>query len=184
MQKDQCFKMKGQNYQWYILSVRGGREEKTIEKIKKDLEKKGWSGCFRDLKVVSDSQKKNILRGYILCYCHLTSESTRFFYQIPEVIGFLNHQRGDNKLPDPVSETVVKNLLTKIKEKKETIKSVNYKEVDLNIGDLVKITEGTFINREGRIAQLDKKKQKVKIVIESSGWEISDVPVNICQKVI
>ena len=71
-----------------------------------------------------------------------------------------------------------------VKEKKETIKSVNYKEVDLNIGDLVKITEGTFINREGRIAQLDKKKQKVKIVIESSGWEISDVPISICQKVI
>jgi transcriptional antiterminator NusG len=118
--------------------------------------------------VVSDNQKKNILKGYILCHCHLTSESTRLFYQIPEVIGFLNHQRSDNKLPDPVSETVVKNFLTKVKEKKE-IKPVNYKEIDLNIGDLVKITEGTFINREGRIAQFDKKKQKVRIVIESSG---------------
>jgi len=70
-----------------------------------------------------------------------------------------------------------------MKEKKEN-KASNYEKVDLNIGDLVKITEGTFINREGRITYLDKKKQKVKIVIESSGWEISDVPVNICQKVI
>jgi transcriptional antiterminator NusG len=133
--------------------------------------------------VVSDSQQKNILKGYILSHCHLTSELTRFLYKMPEVIGFLNHQRGEDKLPDPVSEEVVKNFLTKMKEKKE-IKPNNYEEVDLNIGDLVKITEGTFINREGRIAQLDKKKQKAKIVIESSGWEISDVPVNICQKVM
>jgi len=175
--------MKGQNYQWYILSVRGGREEKIVEKIKSELEKKDWSSYLREFKVVNNNQKKNILKGYILCHCHLTPELTRFFYQIPEVIGFLNHQRGDDKLPDPVSEGVVKNFLTKIKEQKET-KPNNYEEVDLNIGDLVKITEGTFINREGRIAQLDKKKQKAKIVIESSGWEISDVPINICQKVM
>lgn len=175
--------MKGQNYQWYILSVRGGREEKIIEKINSELEKKGWSGYLREFKVVSDRQKKNILKGYILCHCHLTSELTRFFYQVPEVIGFLNHQRGDAKLPDPVSEAVVKSFLTKVKEKKE-IKSIDGQEIDLNIGDLVKITEGTFINREGRITHLDQKKQKVKIIIESSGWEISDVPVSICQKVI
>ncbi|CAI2184863.1 4239_t:CDS:2 [Funneliformis geosporum] len=102
--------------------------------------------------------------------------------RIPEIIGFLNHQRKDDKLPDPVSETVVKNFLTKIKEKE--IKTSNYVEVDLKIDDLVKITEGKFINQEGRIVQFDKKKQKAKIVIESSGWEISDVPVNICQKIL
>ena len=182
MPKDQI-KMKGQNYQWYILSVRGGREEKIIEKIKSELEKKGWSDYFHEFKVVSDSQKKNILKGYILCHCYLTSEVTRFFYKIPEVIGFLNHQRGDDKLPDPVSEGVVKNFLTKVKEKGEN-KIGNYEEIELNVGDLVKITEGTFVNREGRIAQLDKKKQKAKIIIDSSGWEISDVPVSICQKVV
>jgi len=102
---------------------------------------------------------------------------------MPEIIGFLNHQRSEDKLPVPVSEEMVKNFLTLMKEKKE-IKTSNYEKIDLNIGDLVKITEGIFINREGRITYLDKKKQKVKIVIESSGWEISDVPVNICQKVI
>jgi transcriptional antiterminator NusG len=175
--------MKKKEYQWYILSVRGGREEKIVEKIKSELEKKGWSDYIRELKVVSDSNKKNILKGYILSYCHLTPELTRFIYKIPEIIGFLNHQRSEDKLPDPVSEEMVKSFLTKMKEKKET-KTSNHEEVDLNIGDLVKITEGTFANREGRITHLDKKKQKVKIVIESSGWEISDVPVNICQKVI
>jgi len=73
-------------------------------------------------------------------------------------------------LPDFVSEEIVKNLLTKIKKKNENDEGRNYeKSSDLNIGDLVKITEGTFINREGRITHLDKKKQKVKIVIEPSG---------------
>lgn len=172
------------NYQWYILSVRGGREEKLIDKIKSELEKKGWNNHVRELKFVSDNNKKNILKGYILSYCNLTPQLIFVLYQIPEVIGFLGHQWKDNKLPDPVSEEVVKNFLAKMKEEKAKRISDNYEKVDLNVGDLVKITEGTFSNREGRITYLDKKKQKVKITIESSGWEISDVPVSICQKVV
>lgn len=176
--------MKGLNYQWYILSVRGGREEKIIENIKSEFKKKGWESYLQELKVVSDNQKKNILKGYIISHCHLTPELTRFFYKIPGITGFLNHQRGDNKLPDFVSQEVIKSLLEKVKEKKASKIGSNYEKTDLTIGDLVKITEGTFINREGRITHFDKKKQKVKIVIESSGWEISDVPINSCQKVI
>lgn len=185
MQKEQYHhKMKGQNYQWYILSVWGGREEKIIERIKSELEKKGWSSYFQEFKVVSDNQKKNILKGYILCRCHLTLELTRFFYQIPKVIGFLNHQWSDGKLPDPVSETVVKNFLTRAKEKESKPDNYeNYEKISLNIGDSVIITKGEFINQEGKVIQLDKEKQKVKIFVESSGWEIDDVPVNFCQKV-
>jgi len=174
--------MKGKNYQWYILSVRGGREPKVIEKIKLELANKGLQDQVRELKIVSNSNQKNILKGYILGCCYLTPELTRFFYKIPEVIGFLNHQRSDSKVPDPVSEVAIKGFL-KLKEK-QTNKINNDGKTEVDIGDLVKITEGTFINREGRITHLDQKRQKVKIVIESSGWEISDVPVNICQKVI
>ena len=160
--------MKEQNYQWYILSVRGGREEKVIAKIKSELEKKGWSDYVHDLKVVSDNQKKNILKGYIFGYCHLTPELTRFFYKIPEITGFLDYQWGDNKLPDSVSEEAIKNLLAKIEDRKENLAEFNQGEVDLNIGDLVKITEGVFANREGRITHLDQKKQKVKIYCSDS----------------
>ncbi|CAJ0824586.1 6712_t:CDS:2 [Entrophospora sp. SA101] len=151
-------------------------------KKRENLYKEAESG--KELKAVSDNQKKNILKGYIISHCHLTPELTRFFYKIPEIIGFLNHQRSDGKLPDPVSEKMIKSLLEKAKENKEKKIGNNQGRIDLNIGDLVKITEGTFINREGRITHLDKKKQKVKITIEPSGWEISDVPVNICQKVL
>jgi len=117
--------------------------------------------------VVTNDQKKNILKGYILCRGHLTSELTRFFYQVPEIIGFLNHQRGDVKLPDPVSETVVKSFLAKTKEVKE-IKPIN-KEIDLKTNDLVRITKGEFVDQEGRIVQINEKSQKVKIIVESSG---------------
>lgn len=138
---------------------------------------------MRELKVISDSQQKNILKGYILAHCHLTPELMSFFAKYRKTIRFLNYERKSGKLPDFVSEEMIKNFLVKMKGKQEN-RVVSQGGVDLNIGDLVKITAGTFINREGRITHLDKKKQKVKIVIEPSGWEISDMPVSICQKVI
>ncbi|MCE8168031.1 MAG: KOW motif-containing protein [Candidatus Moeniiplasma glomeromycotorum] len=176
--------MKELNYQWYILTVRGGREEKITAKIKLELEKKGWGDCVRDLKIISDNQKKNILKGYLFGYCHLTPELIRFFYQIPEITGFLDYQWGDSELPEPVSEEMVKNLLARVEERKEISAEFSQKKPDLNVGDLVKITAGVFADREGRITHLDPKKQKVKITVESSGWEVSDVPVNFCQKIL
>jgi transcription antitermination factor NusG len=114
----------------------------------------------------------------------LTPELIRFFYKIPEITGFLDYQWRDNELPDFVSEEMIKSVLVKTKERKENPTEFNQGKIDLNIGDLVKITEGVFANREGRITHLDQKKQKVKIIVESSGWEISDVPVNLCQKIL
>ncbi|WNE41041.1 MAG: Transcription termination/antitermination protein NusG [Mycoplasmataceae bacterium] len=172
------------NYQWYILSVRGGRESKVIEGIRSELKKKGWENHVKELKVISDSNKKNILKGYIIGHLSLTPELVIFFYKIPEIIGFLNHQRSDKEFPGFVSQEFIRDLFVKTEAKKIKKGSDEQEKGDLNVGDLVKITEGVFIDKEGRVAHLDKRKQKVKIVIESSGWEVNDVPVSICQKVI
>ncbi|MEG7979280.1 MAG: hypothetical protein NY202_05325 [Mollicutes bacterium UO1] len=118
---------------------------------------------------MSDSNKKNILKGYILSHCELTPQLMHFLRKMPGIVGFSNHQKGDEKMPDFVSEEVVKNFLAKMRAKKENNQLSSSKTVALNIGDLVKITEGIFINREGRITHLDIKKQKVKIIIAASG---------------
>ena len=176
--------MKSLNYHWYILAVRGGQEEKIIENIKKELEKSVWKNQVSDLKTFNNAEKKKVLKGYALCYCHLDSGLVSFFYKIPGVINFLNHQRRDNNLPDFVSPEVVKSFSAKLREEKK-VKAINDKhDSNLNVGDLVKIIEGTFVNYEGKITYLDKKKQKVRIIIETSGWEITDVPVNSCQKIL
>lgn len=170
-------------YHWYILSARGGQEEKIIEKIKLELEKSEWKDYVRDLKIFSDKNKKKILKGYIFCHCSLTPGLARFFYNIPGIIGFLNHQRKDEKLPDFVSPEVVKGFSIKVQEEKKN--SVISQVSSLNIGDLVKITDGTFVNYEGRVSHLNEKKREVKIDIEFAGRITSiAIPIKDCQKVL
>jgi transcription termination/antitermination protein NusG len=170
-------------YHWYIILVRGGQETKLIEKINSELIKKRLKDQVRDLKVFNDENKKNFLKGYIFCYCFLTPELVRFFYGVPRVVSFLNHQRGNAELPEFVSPELVENFSLEVKEKKESPK-VSYSP-SLNVGDLVRVTEGTFINYEGKITFLDERKKRIKIDIDFAGKLTSiDVPMEVCQKII
>lgn len=172
-------------YHWYILSTRGGKEEKIIENIKLDLVKNGLNDYVRDLKVFSDKNKKKILKGYIFCYCSLTPALIRFFHRFPGIIGFLNHERKGSKLPDFVSPEMLKNFSVEVQEKKKMGEVNSDSTADLSIGDLVKIVSGTFIDYEGRITYLDQKKKKVKIDIDFAGRTTSlDMPIDNCQKVL
>ena len=175
--------MQQSNYHWYIISVRGGQEEKVIEKIESELNKSELKDHVRDLKVFNDQNKKNFLKGYIFCYCFLTPELVHLFYGIPRVVSFLNHQRGSAELPEFVSPELIETFATEMKEEKKSFK-VNHNS-DLNIGDLVRITDGTFAGCEGKIIHLDEKKKRVKINIEfAEKLTPIDVPMKDCQKFI
>jgi transcription antitermination factor NusG len=148
--------------------VRSRKEEKVIEEIRQKLdEKPEMKVGVNDLKTFSDANQEKVIRGYILGHFNLTPELVKFLYEVPGVINFLNHKRNGEKLPDFVSERVIENFLAKIQEKK-VVEVVSH-DSKLNIGDLVRITEGMFIDKEGRIVHVDEKKQKVKITIEDSG---------------
>jgi len=162
--------------------VRGGQEAKVIEKIKSELVKSRLKDQVRDLKIFNDEKKKNFLKGYVFCHCFLTSQLVRFFYSIPRVVSFLNHQRGSSQLPEFVSPELVENFSLEVGKNKENTKVS--RSPNLNIGDLVKVTEGTFANYEGKITSLDEKKKRVKIDIDFAGKLTPiDVPMEICQKV-
>jgi transcription termination/antitermination protein NusG len=169
-------------YHWYIILVRGGQEAKLIERIKSELIKKRLKDQVRDLKVFNDENKKNFLKGYIFCYCFLTPELVRFFYSVPRVVSFLNHQRGSAELPEFVSPELIENFSLEVKEKKEK-PEVNYSP-SLNVDDLVRVTEGVFAGCEGKIISLDERQKRVKIDIDFAGKLTSiDVPMEVCQKV-
>ena len=171
-------KSEQENYYWYILFVRGGKEEKVITNINSELEReKQWSNDIRELKSVPKT-----IKNYVFCYCRLTPGLVRFLYKIEGVIKFLNHQRGEVKLPEPVSEEVIKKFFSRSQKATETIKTTHHN--NLKIGDLVQITTGSFINQEGKITHLDEKKSRVKVDIEFLGQKTSlDLSLDNCRKV-
>lgn len=164
--------MKKLNYQWYLVTVRKGHEEKVAAEIKKW---ENYPTYIRDLKIVPE------WAGYLLCRCSSVPEVERFFYHLNRNTSL----RIGRFLPQPVSPLMVKDRLDKIqasKKIKETKLATS--STEFKVGDLVKIKEGMFIHQEGRITHLNKRSQKVKIRTENLGVEIVGIPLDSCQKVI
>ncbi len=105
------------------------------------------------------------MKSYVFCYCHLTLKLVQFLTKIAGVISFLNHQKSDPQLPEPVSPEAIKKLFSGPLQKSFT----SSKSTDLNIGDLVLIKEGSFANCEGRITYLDEK----KVILEQRPEKLS-----------
>jgi len=163
--------MKKLNYQWYLVAVRRGNEEKVVDEIKKW---ENYPAYIRDLKIIPE------WAGYLLCRCSSVPEVERFFYHLNRNTNL----RIGRFLPQPVSPLMVKDRLAKIqahKKIKETKLATS--STEFKIGDLVKIKEGIFIHQEGRITHLNKRSQKVKIRTEL-GVEIVGIPLASCQKVL
>ena len=156
------------NYQWYLFAVRKGNEEKIVAEIKKW---ENYPTYICDLKIVPE------WAGYLLCQCSSVPKVEQFFYHLNRNTTL----RVGRFLPQPVSPLLVKNLLAKIQtQKKSKEPKLASSSTEFKVGDLVKIKD---IHQEGRITYLNKRTQKVKIRVENSGTEITNIPLTSCQKV-
>jgi transcription antitermination factor NusG len=155
-----------------LLSIRGGREKKVISEIKEELKKRELEDLVIDLKYFG--KKDRHLKNYILCYCHMNEEVVKFFRRIPSVVGFVKDRDGE--LPTHVSLSLVEKFFSKIEEEngssfEESIDRVEkkIKGSEISIGELVKIIEGPFINQEGKVSEIDEKKDIVRIHLSNLG---------------
>lgn len=169
-------------YQWYLVTVRKGNEEKVAAEIKKW---ENYPAYIRDLKIVPE------WAGYLLCQCSSVPEVERFFYHLNRNTNL----RIGRFLPQPVSPLMVKNLLAKIQARQKTRDTkLATSSTDFKVGDLVKINlvevgkkginEGMPVYQEGRITYLNKRSRKVNIRTEDLGVEIVGIPLASCQKVL
>jgi transcription antitermination factor NusG len=111
----------------------------------------------------------------------LTPKLVKFLTKITGVISFLNHEKNETRLPDPISAETVKNFFSQIPKKSP----VSPLPSELNIGDLVRITEGSFANQEGKITYLNENKSQVKVDLDFLGRKMSfNLPIDSCQKIL
>jgi transcriptional antiterminator NusG len=81
------------------------------------------------------------------------------------VTGFV----GVGSEPTPMEDSEVENLFKKIGRKADVENNEDEVVLDFEIGDFVKITEGGFIDEEGKVSSIDFEHKRVKIMIEMFG---------------
>lgn len=160
------------NKAWYVLHTYSGYEDNVARNLRQRIESMGMEDKIfhvlvpREKKIKIKDGKRRVVEerlfpGYVLVEMIVTDDSWYVVRNTPNVTGFI----GSGTIPTPVSEEEVKRLLERIGEEEPTYK------IDMKTGDTVKITDGPFKDFDGRVAEVNEAKGKVKVLVNMFGRE-------------
>ncbi|RME56623.1 transcription termination/antitermination protein NusG [Candidatus Parcubacteria bacterium] len=157
--------------QWYAVHTYSGYEEAVARYLKQRVE--SLSMGDKIFNVVVPKEKKVVIKrgkrqtveektypGYVLVEMILTEDSWYVVRNTPRVTGFVG---SDPTHPAPLAREEVEALLRNMGKDETAFK------VDLRPGDLVRIIDGPFRDYDGKVAEVDEEKGKVKVLVPVFG---------------
>lgn len=170
---------------WYVLRTAGGKEKKAKEYLEKEIEKSNLQNQVNQVLVPVEkkytvkngkrvSVEKLLFPGYVLIEAELSGDLQYIIRNmIPGMSGFLTENRAvvkkdDNspavaeRIPIPLRDEEVRRIL---REQDKQADSEGVTEVDYNIGDSVKITDGPFSGFDGTIDEIVEDRSKLKVIV-------------------
>ncbi|KRL09486.1 NusG antitermination factor [Lentilactobacillus otakiensis DSM 19908 = JCM 15040] len=104
--------------------------------------------------------------GYVLVEMIMTDQAWYIVRNTPGVTGFVG-SHGQGSKPTPLLPDEVDLVLKRIGM------SSRHEDLDVSIGDTVKIVDGAFTGLDGKVTEVDNEKQRLKVNIEMFGRETS-----------
>ena len=157
---------------WYVLHTYSGYEDSVAFNLQQRIDSMGMEDKIFSVLVPKEKKIKikegkrvtveeKIFPGYVLVEMIVTDDSWYVVRNTPNVTGFV----GSGTVPTPISETEISFL-----QKRMGVEEPKYK-IDVTINDLVRIMDGPFKDYEGKVAEVDEEKGKVKVLVSIFGRE-------------
>lgn len=153
---------------WYVVHTYSGHENKVKANIEKLVENRGMEEVIKEIIVPTEekieikngkkkTKLKKIFPGYVLVKMIMNDESWYVVRNTRGVTGFV----GPGSKPIPLSDDEVKNMGIE-----EPIA-----EIDVVVGDTVKVISGPFESFIGVVKGINLEKQILKVLISMFGRE-------------
>ncbi len=157
---------------WYVIHTYSGFEEQVRDSLKQRVESLNLESKIFDIIVPKEKQieikngkrkvvERRIFPGYVMIDMIVDDESWFVVRNTPNVTGFI----GMGIRPTPMSDLELKNVMKRVSAEEPQF------DVDLKIGDLVKVTDGPLKNFEAKIIEIDENRGRVKMLISMFGRE-------------
>ena len=157
---------------WYAIHTYSGYEENVVRNLKQRIESMDMEDTIynvlipteRKIKIKNGKRKtviEKIFPGYVLVEMIVTDDSWYVVRNTPNVTGFI----GTGTVPTPVSEEEIEFLM-----KRMGAEEPKYK-IDVSEGTPVQITDGPFKGFEGKVAEIDEARGKIKVLVTVFGRE-------------
>ena len=153
---------------WYVIHTYSGYENKVMQTLEQKVKSMGLENVINRILIpmedeidVKDGKKRTVKRkvfpGYVLIEMEVNDRSWYVVRNIHGVTGFV----GPGSKPVPLSDEEVAALGV---EKKQV-------EVNFEVGDSVKITDGYLDGFIGVVEEIDTDRNMVKVVVSMFGRE-------------
>ncbi|MBP9822445.1 MAG: transcription termination/antitermination protein NusG [Candidatus Pacebacteria bacterium] len=157
---------------WFAIHTYAGYEDNVARNLKQRIESLGFENKIFNVLVPKEKKIKiksgkretieeKIYPGYVLVEMIVDDASWYVVRNTPNVTGFI----GAGTVPTPLAPGEVEALL-----KRMGVDEPKYK-IDVAVGDRVKITDGPFKDFDGKIAEIDPEKGRIKVLVTIFGRE-------------
>ena len=168
-------KVEDSSMKWYVLRVMGGKENKTVSFIQKEIDRLNLNEFISQVLVPKEkvyqirngkkvSKERNFFPGYILIEANLVGEVPHMLKNITGVLGFLGATKGGD--PVPMRKSEINKILGKVDAMALTDENVS---IPFVVGETVKVIDGPFNSFNAEIEGIDEQKKKLKLMVKIFG---------------
>jgi len=158
---------------WYVVHTYSGHENKVKVNIEKIVENRGMQDLILSIVVPTEDRveikngqrkikTKKMFPGYVIVKMIVTNESWYLVRNTQGVTGFVGH--GSEPIP-----------LTNEEVRRMGIEKV-YIDLDIDVGDTIKVINGPFESFMGAVEEVSAEKQTLRVRISMFG---RDTPVEL-----
>ncbi len=158
-------------FDWYILKVVSNREESVRDALRRRIAIAGLDDQFGEIIIPTEKvsefkdgkkriRKQKLFPGYLVVQMEINDDTWFMVRETPGIGDFT----GSGGKPTPMEKHDVDRILDAVKEPEEG--GVGPRPVmAFNVGERVKIKEGTFENFEGDVEGVDETNGRVTVMI-------------------
>ena len=158
---------------WYILKVQSNREDSIRDGLLRRIKVAGLEELFEEIVVPTEmvseykdgkrrTRKKKLWPGYIIVHMEITEDTWFLVRETPGIGDFT----GAGGKPTPMLKDEVEKILKLIHPEEHAPKEKTPVKIAFDIGDQVKIKEGTFQNFDGEVNAVDHANGRVTVITE------------------
>ena len=158
---------------WYAIHTYAGYENAVARNLKQRIDSLGMQDKIFNVIVPMEKKIKikggkrveveeKVYPGYVLVDMLVTDDSWYVVRNTPRVTGFV----GAGVNPVPLNQEEVSALFKSLGEDKKAKHNI-----DLSVGEIVRIADGPFKELEGKIETVDQERGKVRVLVSMFGRE-------------
>lgn len=157
---------------WYAVHTYVGYEDAVARNLKQRIESLAMEDKIFNVLVPVEKKirikggkrrviEEKIYPGYVLVEMVVADDSWYVVRNTPRVTGFV----GSGTTPTPLAKEEIENLFQRMGAAEPKY------NVDVSIGDTVRITDGPFKDFEGKVHVVDEERGKIKVFVSIFGRE-------------